>query len=184
MGKPPRLNIIYDSRRHEKYEPLMEEMARQKISYQIWDCIMLNDIPSSINASHKMIVRDAKERGLNEVCIGEDDLWFPAEDGWEYFLKNKPKEYDLYLSGTYILTNPLEQICGFHLYIISSKFYDKFLSMPDNQHIDTAANDLKGDYKFCYPFAALQRVGFSANNSSVVNYNSLLKEEDVYGKFK
>lgn len=162
----------------------MDELERHKIDFQIWECVMLSNVVASINASHKMIVRDAKEKGIEEVAIAEDDLWFPAKDGWEYFLKNKPKEYDLYLSGTYIVTKPLEQICGFHLYIVHSKFYDKFLSMPDEEHIDTAANDLKGDYKFCFPFAALQRAGFSANNSSVVNYNSILKEEDVYGKFK
>jgi hypothetical protein len=66
----PRLNIIYDSRRIEKYEPLMAELATQKISdYEIWPCVMYDKVVSSINASHKMIVRDAMEKGEKEVCI-------------------------------------------------------------------------------------------------------------------
>ena len=99
----PKLNIIYDARRHEKYHPLMYELERQGITdFEIWPCIMLPDVVQSINASHKMIVRDAKDKGLEEVFIAEDDLFFPAKDGWEYFLKNKPKLLN-------ILLKPLNQ---------------------------------------------------------------------------
>jgi len=178
----PKLNIIYDARRFEKYHPMMTELDRQGIvDFEIWPCIMYPDVVESINASHKMIVRDAKEKGLSECFIAEDDFTFPAEDGWHYFLRNKPKNYDLYLGGTYVTPISNNIICGFHLYSISENFYDKFLSMPDKEHIDTAANNIKGDYHFCYPMAAIQRAGFSMNNKQDVNYNILLKEEDVYG---
>ena len=77
------VNIIYDSRRFEKYEPLMNELARQDIvDYKIWDCVMLPSVVESINASHKMITRDAKENGDKESIIWEDDCWIPAADGW------------------------------------------------------------------------------------------------------
>lgn len=180
----PKLNVIYDARRSEKYEPLINELNRQNIEdYEIWPCIMQNDVISSINASHKMIVRMAAEHGLEEVFIAEDDIWFPADDGWEYFLKNKPsfENYDLYLAATYIPEEKPSQVCGFHLYSVSSRFYEDFLSVPNEDHIDTAMNKLRGEYVFCYPFAALQRAGFSSNNKSVVNYNSVLKDGDVYG---
>lgn len=182
-----KLNIILDSRRIEKYHPLMDELERQKIdNFELWPCLMFPSVVRSINLSHKMIVEDAKERGLQEVCIAEDDLWFPAEDGWEYFLSKKPapQNYDLYLAATYIPPISNNMICGFHLYFVSSKFYDRFLSVPDEKHIDTSMDELKGNYIFCYPFAALQRAGFSSNNMTDVNYNSILKEEDVYGKFR
>jgi hypothetical protein len=65
--------------------------------------------------------------------------------------------------------------------MVHEKFYEKFLSVPDDVHIDTSMDELKGNYVFCYPFAALQRAGFSANNRTVVNYNPILKNEDVYG---
>lgn len=181
MGQP-RLNIILDSRRTERYEPLMNELKKQKISdFEIWPCIILDNVVKSINLSHKMIVRDAKERGLKEVAIAEDDLWFTADDGWSYYLRNKPEVYDLYLACTYCIPVSNNRVTGFHLYMVHERFYDRFLSVPDEKHIDTAMDDLKGNYNFCYPFAALQRPGFSNNNKAVVNYNAILAQEDVYG---
>jgi len=178
----PRLNIIYENRHSQDYERLIKELERQGITdYKFWDAIVLREsVVASINASHKMIVREAKERKLKSVVIGEQDLMFPAKDGWKYFIENKPTDFDIYLAATYVTPISNNIICGFHLYIVAEKFYDKFLSIPHDQHIDTAANDLKGDYKFCYPFACLQNPGFSANNSSVVNYNSVLTEQDIY----
>lgn len=175
------LNIIYNEVRFERYDPLIEELKKQNITdYKIWDCIRLNNVVESINASHKMIVKDAKERGLKEVCIGEDDLMFTSPNSWKYFLEKKPDNYDLYLACTYIIPISNNQICGFHLYCVHEKFYEKFLSIPDKEHIDTAANNIEGNYVFCYPFPALQRAGFSANNRTVCNYNALLKEDDIY----
>lgn len=178
----PKLNIIYDARRFEKYHPMMEELERQGIDdFEIWPCIMYPDVVQSINASHKMIVQDAKEKGLPECFIAEDDVMFPAADGWEYFLRNKPEQYDIYLGGTYVVPVSNNIICGFHLYSVSANFYDRFLSIPDFEHIDTAANNLNGNWKFCYPMAAIQRPGFSANGKRKVNYNIVLQQEDVYG---
>jgi hypothetical protein len=181
MDKPT-LNVILDERRIEKYDPLISELRRQKIKYEIWPCILRPNVVSSINASHKMIVRDAKEKGLKECFVGEDDLMFPAADGWQYFLKNKPTSYDLYLACTYVVPISNNRVCGFHLYAISDKFYDQFLSIPDDVHIDTYMDELKGDYHFCYPFPALQRPGFSSNNMAISNYNAVLKPEDIYGQ--
>ncbi len=143
---------------------------------------MYPDVVFSINASHKMIVRDAMEKGLDEVCIAEDDLMFTKEGAWDYFLKNKPKptDYDLYLAATYVPETPPKLICGFHLYCVSSKFYNQFLSVPDEKHIDTEMNNINGSYVFCYPFPALQRAGFSSNNKCICNYNVVLREQDIY----
>jgi|SRR6478736_8183241 len=181
-NKQPCLNIILDSRRTERYEPLINELKTQGIEdYEIWPCLMLPNVVKSINLSHKMIVRNAQEKGLKECCIAEDDVMFPARDGWEYFLKNKPDVYDLYLACTYCIPVSNNRVTGFHLYMVREKFYDKFLSVPDDKHIDTSMDDLKGNYIYCYPFAALQRPGFSNNNKAVVNYNAILSQEDVYG---
>lgn len=147
---------------------------------------MFPEIVRSINASHKMIVQKAKEDGIKECCIAEDDLKFESENGWEWFLKNKPEVYDIYAAGSYMsFTRPqepgalrVECIVGFHLYFIHEKFYDSFLATKDTEHIDTAQ---KGDLYVCYPFAAIQRPGFSANNKSQVNYNAVLMPEDIYG---
>jgi len=184
MNKP-RLNIIHDSRMIERYDPLIKELKRQHIDdFEIWPCLILPSVVSSINESHKMIVRHAKESGIDEVAIAEDDVIFPANDGWEYYLRNKPKEYDIYVACTYCIPISNNIMTGFHLYMVNAKFYEAFLSLPNNVHIDTAMNDLNGNWKFCYPFAALQRPGWSSNNNAVCNYNSILSNNDVYGKFR
>lgn len=166
---------------------MIAELKRQKIeSYEIWPCLLLPNVVHSINSSHKMIVKDAKEKGLVECCIAEDDVMFPNENGWQWFLKNKPPFYDIYAGGSYFPFNKtdkegafrVEQIVGFHLYFIHSRYYDIFLNTPVDQHIDTAQKS-KLMY-VCYPMAAVQRPGFSSNNMAVCNYNSSLSKSDIY----
>lgn len=178
------INVIHDDRRPERMVDFKAEIARQghSILYQVWPATVLVDsVVKSINASHKKIVQYAKNVGLPEVCIAEDDLWFPAKDGWEFFLKNKPKYFDIYLGGSYIVDQSgFMEICGFQLYIVNSGFYDKFLSAPDDVHIDSHFNYVEGNYKFCQPFAALQRPAFSANCNAFVDYNNVISKELIY----
>lgn len=175
------LNILHDSRLIQRYDNLMYQLNTHKIPYKIWDAVECKEnVVKSINLSHKQIVQYAKDNGLKEICIGEDDIIFTSDNAWKYFLDNKPESFDLYLAATFCPPNS-GLVCGFHLYVISEKFYDKFLSTPDDVHIDTYMDELKGDYHFCHPYPALQRGGeWSTNNRAVVNYSSLINEEDIY----
>lgn len=119
----------------------------------------------------------------------EDDVRFPALDGWQYFLKNKPHDFDVYIAGSYLVDNPdswqpplikVNEWVGNHCIIISEKYYDRFLNVSRETHIDTAQRGL-GDFYVCFPMAATQRPGFSSNAKQKVNYNALLKPEWVYG---
>jgi hypothetical protein len=138
-------------------------------------------VVSSINASHKKIIQWAKDNNKEMAIVMEQDCFFPAKDGWEYFINNMPKVFDVYASSTYVddLENK-NHLCGFHCYIVHTKFYDTFLSVNDKGHIDTEIDNLKGDYKVCRPFAALQKPGWSFNNKAEVNYNAKLNKEDIY----
>ena len=185
------VNIIYDSRRFEKYEPLVAELKRQGIEkYEIWPCIMFDSIVDSIAESHKMIVADAKARHLPMTCILEDDVFFPHEKGFEYFLTCMPTVFDIYTAGNYesftktIKSGAIlvDSITGFHCYIVHSRYYDVFLATPKGQHIDTAQ---RSNLMYtCYPMAALQRPGFSANVRQKVNYNTGVNvaPEHIFGK--
>lgn len=183
------LNIIHDNRRSERWEPLMQELFRQGImDYKIWPPVEdTNNVIRSINLSHKQIVQDAKDRGLKETAIAEDDVFFPSPDGWKYFLRKKPPYYELYLGGCYspikhgwdeapysYTQNPV----GLHMYLIHERYYDTFLATDEMSHIDTAQESIA--IKVCYPMAALQRPGFSANNRDHADYNTILKREDIY----
>lgn len=183
------INIIYDERQTDDYPRLIGEFIKQTVipKYKFWNCIINKDsVVKSINASHKMIVNWAKDNKKPYVIIAEQDLEFTCNKSWQYFLEQKPQDFDIYLGCSYV-KNAIPNsdvvdnlICGFHLYLISEKFYDVFLSVPDDHHIDTAVGDTKGNFVFCKPFVALQRSGFSANNKAIVNYNLVLSEEDIY----
>ena len=181
-----KVNAIFDSRRQEYYDPLIETLQTQGITdYEIWPCLILPTVIESINASHKMIVRQAKEFDLPEVCIWEADCMIPAKDGWQKFLEDMPPwKFDLYLAGTYGLNKPItgkiDKINGIHSYIIRKQFYDTFLSVPDHIHIDVALDNL-GLYYVRYPFIAIQRPGWSANSRAFSDKNAQLSDEDVYG---
>ena len=187
-----RVNILFDDRRIELYEVILAEMERQRITdYRICNPILDNSIVTSINISQKQIVAEAKDLGHNECYIMEQDVWFPAEDGWQYFLNNKPKEFDIYIGGSYLVDNRIDYISpvtkvnewvGNHCIIIHEKYYDTFLDTDENLHIDTAQAG-RGDFYLCYPMAALQRPSKSANNGyELVNYNKILTKEKIYGE--
>lgn len=186
-----RVNVISDDRTPGKLDLLIEGLNQQGIvDYKIWEAIIdRKTVTEAINASFKMVVQDAKDRCEKECIIMEDDCYFPAKDGWQYFLKNKPADFDIYISGNYLIHEPehykepllkVKAYVGNHCIIISEKYYDTFLATPDELHIDTEQSG-KGDFYVCYPFAALQRPGFSTNNKAMVNYNAILKQEWVYG---
>lgn len=180
------VNVIYDIRHTpQDYGRLLNEFEEQGIvDYKFWDAVVLKDKPivDSIAASHKMIVRWAKDNNISQCCVVEQDATFTSPNAWKYFLDNKPEIFDLYLWGSH--TVPLQNsiVCGFQLYIIAEKFYDQFLAVPNNNHIDTAMCDIKGDYHFCYPFPCLQRPGYSVNNDDIVNYTvgCGIQEKDIY----
>ena len=177
------LNIIHDSRRTEKFEPLINELRQQGIfPYIIHSATVLkHSVVESINASHKKIVRMAKEAGWPYIIIGEDDILFSDKGAWQYYLDNMPQSFDLYLGATYVKPFSLNRVAGFQLYTVHEKFYDTFLSAPDKDHIDIAMNYLGGDYHVCRPIVALQRAGYSANNNAYADYNSqVISPEDLY----
>jgi hypothetical protein len=183
--------ILYDDRRSEFFPSIKEEMARQNIKdYTIFPPVPHGTVITSINLSQKAIVQYAKDKGLEKIVIMEQDIWFPDEKGWLYFVKNEPKEYDIYLAGSYLLdgsidyTAPLTKVnsyVGHHCIIVNKRYYDRFLDTPEDQHIDTAQQG-RGDFYLCYPMPGLQRPGFSSNNRSNVDYNKILDPKNIYAK--
>lgn len=187
------VNILHDSRLTDRYGWVMEELIKCGVSrYKIWDAVLDNKKTSteSVNAGLKQIVQDAKDKGLKEVCIWEDDNFFPNKNGWKYFLENKPNDFDIYCGGSYLIDttiynykSPVVKVNGYvgnHCIIISEKYYDTFLASPPQGHIDSD-QDGKGDFYVCFPYPALQRSCISANNGfQEVNWNVILPEGFIY----
>ena len=162
------------------------ELAEQGIKdYRIWEPVHDPDsVIRSINLSHKQIIRWAKENNIPEVAIFEDDCMFTAPGAWDHFLAEKPVwKFDIWLGGTYGLNKPItgkvDKINGIHCYICSERFYDTFLAVPDDIHVDVALDGL-GLYYICYPFVAIQRPGWSSNSRAFSDKNVTLLPEDLY----
>lgn len=171
-----------------RIDRLKIEMERQGIAeYRIWPTIPIHNAPrrTSISKGHKQIVQWAMEEGLSEVLIFEDDIRFPAIDGFKYFLHNKPKtEFDQYLVGVYrgdIDENGVvKRYTGQTGAIISERYYDLFLNTDERLDID-GGQAFRGLFYVCHPFAAIQHSGFSINMQEEMDHNYLLVGKAIRG---
>jgi hypothetical protein len=183
------LNIIHLSNRVDRWDLLQKELQQQNIiEYKIWNGIVDPIlILRGISKAHKQIIKDAKEKNLPEVLIGEDDLYFTAKDAFQFFMDNKPSDYDIYLSGVLYgrikSDNTIADFSGATLYMVSERFYETFLSVPENIHIDRALRNM-GKFVVCNPFVVIQHNGFSDNKKQYCNYEPLLKNRKLFGYSK
>lgn len=173
-----KLNIIIGNRT-ERLPRLYNEIKQQGITdYEFWDGIFLPSIKASINAAHKQIVEYAKMAEWESVCIAEDDIQFTHPNSWKYFLDNKPDDFDIYLSMIYLgepdENNIVKEFTGLTLSIINRKFYEKYLSVPSDEHIDRALSQTGGKFVVCNPFVAKQYNGISSNTGKWEEYDTLL----------
>ena len=180
-----RLNILIGNRA-ERIPRLMKELETQGITdYELWDGIFERSakVKENINAAHRQIVEYADVAGWEEVCIAEDDVRFTHPNSWNFFLSNKPKEFDVYLSSTYTCEynsdGTLYSFSGLHCYIVSRRFYKTFLSLPSIDHIDRAMSGL-GVFIECSPYIAEQYNGFSSNTGKDEKYEHLMNGKIRY----
>jgi hypothetical protein len=179
-------NVISNPRRQVRVDRMHKEMKRQNITdYKLWPSVHLPHHPSrtAISKAHKQIVEWAANEGVEEICIFEDDIWFPADDGWQYFLSKKPPKYDLYLVG--ITRGEIEngitrRYTGQFGYFIHERYYEIFLRTDEKMDIDGAQSG-RGEFYVCYPFAAFCYPGWSDNIGGPMDHSHLLIGRDIYG---
>jgi hypothetical protein len=115
--------------------------------------------------------------------IAEDDVKFTAKVAFDYFKKNEPDDYDLYLGGIYYgkieEDNSVSDFAVAMLYMIKENFYDTFLSVNEERDIDRSLS-IKGKFIVCKRFAAIQHEGFSDNKKAYVNYEMCLKGRKLF----
>lgn len=159
-------------------------MNEQDITtYKVWDGVHDVNRVRAINKAHKQIVQYAKENQLPEVCIMEDDCVFLGKGAFDYYLQNKPIDYDIWLGG---LSNLLKRendyitdFRGMTLYTVHEKFYDAFLSVPETVNIDAGLKEL-GKYFLCPKIIVSQRAGYSYHKKRHKDYSHLLKQYDTF----
>ena len=184
-----RANIIHCENDYERLPRLLNELETQEITdYELWDGVFdTTSVKKGINAAHKQIVEYAKLKGWDEVLIMEDDIRFCGVGAFNYYLEKKPKEFDIYLGGVYLgeidAENKVKSFSGLHCYIVHSRFYDKFLSVPDDEHLDRILANM-GEYYVSNPFTSIQYNGKSSQTKQEENYDNLLNDRILYNNFQ
>jgi hypothetical protein len=180
-----RLNIIAGNR-PERMPLLKYEIERQGIvNYTFWDAVYnKNSVKAGISEAHRQIVAYAKLAEFPDVLIAEDDFVGSHPDSFKYFLANRPSQYDIYHSMIYLgdidEKNMVKEFTGMTMYIVHNRYYDKFLSVDPNEHIDRELSRVGGLFYVCNPFTFMQRNGFSSNTGKDENYDSLLANRNFF----
>ena len=182
-----KLNIIHLPNRLDRLQLLEAQLDEQEIrDYKIWPGILDSDNPKKgIAKAHKQVVQWAKDQGLDSIIIAEDDLKFTAPRAFDFFIKNEPTNFDIYLGGiTYGKINrngSVNDFAGTHLYKIRQKFYDTFLLTPEEKDIDRSLAN-KGRFIVCDPLVAIQHNGFSDNQRKFQIYDPCFKNRKLFGQ--
>jgi hypothetical protein len=178
------INIIHLHQRLDRFEVFQKELKSQNISdFKIWKGITNQESTiKNISLAHKQIVQHAKVLKLPSILIAEDDIKFTDFGAFDFYLKNIPTDFDLYLGG--IIWGQIERqlskrFSGTMLYVIQEKFYDTFLSTDEHYHIDRGLRN-KGKFIVCNPMVAVQHNGYSNNAKRIMNYDVYLKGRDLY----
>ena len=178
------INIISLPRRQDRREQVIKQMEAEKCQYRFFDGIELPSRIKGINLAHKSVIRWAKEQGLEYVIVAEDDLRWTGTGACKYFLDNIPLDYDLYVgsyySGSHDENFVVKKFRGLTLYACHSRYYDKFLSLPDIMHIDGAI-DISGAKIIVSPlFVATQEPGFSDQRKRYADDSNKMKGKELY----
>lgn len=180
-GDDRSLHIIHLSHRGDRLQSLMQELSNQKLyKYRIWSGIIDDRFPCrGILRAHQQIIHWANQQGVEEVCIAEEDVQFSSLGAFDYFLSQKPSDYDLYLGGitwgifenTYIV----REFSGAMLYIAHQRFYETILSLHETKNFDRMMAG-RGRFVLCSPMVACQHDGFSDNSQRHLNFESIRKK--------
>lgn len=180
------LHIIHLPHRSDRLEKLMQELQEQCISDFIISPGVYHDLPyKGIAAAHCQLVALARRLAWPKIRIAEDDIHFTASGAFDYYIAQEPTSVDIYLGsvtyGDYNADHSLvEDFAGLTLYTVYAPFYDTFLSVLPDEHLDRGLRH-KGRYAFCHPMVAVQHEGYSDNHGKLVNYKSCFKNATLFG---
>lgn len=180
-----KLHIVHLPRRKDRKKVLLNELKEQGITqYRIWNGIEdPKNVFKGLVKAHKQVVEYAKLEKLSSILIVQDDIRFTAKGAFEYFLNNVPADFDLYLSSIYYgqinQDKTVNDFAGLTLFMVHERFYDTFLSLPEDGHLDRALAN-KGKYIVCEPFVAIQHNGYSDNRKAYCNYDVYVKNMTLF----
>lgn len=180
------IHCIHDPVRTDRMKLLENEITVQGLNVQFWPAIKDPVMGfRGISRAHKQIIRYAMLCDFDEVRIMEDDCYFFAAGAFDYYMAQKPADFDLYLGNVFSGLMPdgtAPDFCGLSLYTCHSRFYRTFLSMPEDNHLDRALSlKARGRYVVCDPMVCSQQDGWSDNKKAFGSYGHYLKNYRLFG---
>ncbi len=168
---------------------VIEQTNQQNIQYTFINAIYDKDVPfRGCAQSHKLIVKIAKLLGLKMVAIAEDDIRFFAPGAYDFFIKNIPESFDLWLGMSYSLIEYPDGLVkdyfdSLSLYVINERFYDEFLALEETNHIDRQLSFIahKKEFKVCTPYVCEQLDGYSFLAGYSRTYGHRLEGKQKFG---
>lgn len=180
--------IIHRSR-EERVLSVCKQSKEHGFAVRFWEGIIdKRGSHAGINLAFKKIVRWAKEQKLPKAIIAEDDIVFSAPGAWQYYLENMPSQFDIYSGGIYsgqIVGNRIMNgYSGNTLITVHQKFYDFFLSLPDDNHLDRRLGNHAHEklYLLCLPFCVYQIEGYSDRTKRHTQHEAYLQEMKFFGR--
>lgn len=182
------VNVINLPSREDRKLSALQQSLEQGFEIKWWPGIIEYPPAMGISKAHKQIIQHAKDNKLKEVCVMEDDCIFTAPGAFDYFLSNKPSDFDIYFAMIY--SGQIEEdriingFSGMTLYIVNERFYDYFLSAPDNDHIDRWLGNsaFEKRYMICNLYTCFQLGGYSDNHRKKVTYDSYYIDKKWFGQ--
>ena len=177
-------HIIHSQNRPERLENIVKQSEEQGFEFRLWDAVIDENPIRGCSLAHKQIVKWAKLMGQSAVWILEDDCVFTDRGAADEFLKLIPDSYQVYTGGMYG-THKFHEgnvphymypktITGLHCYVVNSSYYDRFLALDENLHIDRAISEdcERLEIVLSDPLYALQMPGYSDMSKQQVDYNN------------
>lgn len=178
------INCINLPHRWQRKQSAMGEFEKVGAAYMIWPGVEGGLPKTNISQAFKNIVRFAKNHGLERITIAEDDIHFVHPKAYDYYLNNLPEDADLYLgsyySGEEDENHVINNFRGMTLVTVFNLFYDTFLSVTENRHIDAALSETGGRFVVCPKFVAVQHPGYSDQRKKMVDDSHRLKGKILY----
>ena len=188
--------VIHDKARTDRYNTLIQELKSQNIHPD--DVLWMPSIKAAkpmagISQAHRSCVEKAKDLGLDTVTIFEDDILFTSEYSFRKYLdlmKVLPEDWDIFMAGAYSLIGKrrvdenfvtANDVAGLHCYTVRARYYDTFLTAPDDYHIDRWLVP-KGHAKLyvAHPFVAMQHDGYSDQQRRNLTLSDMHKNFTLY----
>lgn len=173
----------------ERYNLLMQELSKAGVgNYALWNGFYeKGNTKKAIHLGHRQIVQFAKDNHYEYCLIAEDDIVFTHPDSYRYFLQQVPSEYDLFMGLVYsgeIKDNKVMNgfSGGLSLYRINRCFFEEFLSMPVDTHIDRqlGLTCYKNRYYVTPKYCVEQRGLYSFQLRKPMNYKPYLDGQLKY----